>query len=266
MNMDIEGDTLFDSTSVLNELSTVKFAAKTDNDRTEYRKFHGNGSKTIRRPNFFIGVRLAGIEAEVNELQYSIKEKYEVITESPIDVSKCLTSSKKMHLTAFVLSLPEERLNDAVDLLQRFQERINDMFNIETSVISLDRVCLIKDKVIYISPNQDHNISKLKELLNEMYLSFYNEGFLLDHRPTEWIHNWLPHATIAKTSADRKTGRQISFTRPLITDFEYALRGREVQLTTIDLLEMSTIDEYGYYTSYASILFPCELTKQPPPP
>jgi hypothetical protein len=73
--------------------------------------------------------------------------------------------------------------------------------------------------------------------------------------PDQWIEKWLPHATIAKTSADWKNGRKIKFHRELVSTFRTAFDGHQVSLDRVDLLEMTQTDCDGYYKSHGTIRF-----------
>ena len=57
--------------------------------------------KVILRPNFFVGVKLDGMDEKVIEVQNKIFSFAQ-----PVNISKTFTSSKKMHLTGIPLVVP----------------------------------------------------------------------------------------------------------------------------------------------------------------
>ena len=71
--------------------STSEVSISASISRTEKRK---RVVLPKQRPNFFVGVKLEGMEEKVMEVQNKILDEAK-----PLDVSKTFTSSKKMHLT-----------------------------------------------------------------------------------------------------------------------------------------------------------------------
>lgn len=72
---------------------------------------------------------------------------------------------------------------------------------------------------------------------------------------TEDNDDWVAHATIGKTSADRKNGKRLSFYRGDYEPLSSILEGLEVPVASLDLLSMQEMDDMGYYNSYATINF-----------
>jgi AKAP7 2'5' RNA ligase-like domain len=114
---------------------------------------------------------------------------------------------------------------------------------------------------MYIAPDEaDQGLTYLKGVVQQLFEKFQEKELLqpryLKLSSEKWIDGWLPHATIAKTSADRKNGKKIKFNRELILKYESAFDGLKIPLKRIDLLEMAKMDDEGYYKSHAGIVFP----------
>ena len=211
---------------------------------------------TLTRPNYFVGVKLNVDCSLVRDVQKSIVE-VNLEQQMTLDISKCMTPVEKMHFTAFVLTLStEEEVLAAGEALADCQQCIN-----APATITLGDIELIGKQVLYISPKQDAGFDALRATFHRIFQSFQRRNLLQQlpvgsMDPDAWIEKWLPHATIAKTSADRKNGRKIKFHRELTANCRSAFDGLQISLERIDLLEMTKMDDEGYYKSHCTIRFP----------
>lgn len=242
------------------------------------------------RPNYFVAIRLAcPVFADV---LLAIQDQ--VIQRAP-HLCKCRMHPKKLHLTCFVLTLgTTEQIDKAAICLEAFQAKlVESMSDVERKEIHFNSVGNFTNKVLYASPTEDDVVTKLALITRQLEDYFAEQGLLAK---TQSIKNtWQPHATILKTSYDRKNGRKIKINAQdcagLDTYFNHPLSGMEVDsntdgadstkaetvkdlsagsvagsgigaspgirvpLTTIDLLSMQEVQEDGYYRSYAKIFF-----------
>lgn len=191
---------------------------------------------TSRRqiPNYFIAIRLKSnvLQALFEDFQRRVViEKYKYTR----------TSSKRIHLTLFVLSLKEG------EEVEKAKELFRDC-NIDLTLSSdlmLGDVTFFGNKVLKIDVIKDELYQKINEIGKILHDKFTEHGLIQDH---VWS-SWEPHVTIAKTSADRKNYKKLKFDKDMINGEEKSFHQFPVPFTTIDMLLMSGVDDDGYYKS-----------------
>ena len=163
-------------------------------------------------------------------------------------------------LLAFVLTLSKEQVPLAAEALLACQQEL-----LAPAAITLGTTKRIGNKVIYVSPKTDNSgfqtLGNVLRVIFERFSPFFgdSEENKVCITADEWYQQWLPHATIAKTSADQKNGRRIKFHQEHITSCETEFLDMEINLNRLDLLEMAKVDADGYYKSVATIRFPSSI-------
>ena len=157
-----------------------------------------------------------------------------------------------------MLTLNKEQVPLAAEALLSCQQEL-----LAPTTITLGKTQRIGNKVIYIAPKTEETgfqrLGNVLRVIFERLTPFFgdNEENKVRFTSDQWYHQWLPHATIAKTSADQKNGRQIKFYQEHITNCETEFLDMEINLNRLDLLEMAKVDSSdGYYKSVATIIFP----------
>jgi hypothetical protein len=204
-------------------------------------------------PNFFFGVRLLSppFYDRISAIQS------EIVSNAP-QLRKCLTSPKKLHLTCFVLELPcNEDVQAAIDSFQNCETAILGTLRDvapPNRILRFNSLSAFGKNVLFAAPIEDNVVHALQEVTSILSNCLMERGLYQEKSP---VKKWTPHATIAKTSADRKNGRKLSI---LKKDYESCRNKFDdgdnlvaVQLTTLDLLSMTEMDADGYYKSYAQI-------------
>ena len=225
---------------------------------------------SIARPNFFVGIRLAcPLFADA-----IVSIQNHVIRNAP-HLQKCRMDPQKLHLTCFVLALTNsEQIQKAAQCLLEFQDELSSMLAvIENKYVSFNSMGNFSTKVLYAEPVQDEVMATLAAITVQLEARFIACD-LIQHYPGVG-RPWCPHATILKTSYDRKNGNKLKIRPPDYAGMDRYLQLSEerscsvdamdldpipvkdirVQLTTIDLLSMQEIQSDGYYRSYAHINF-----------
>jgi hypothetical protein len=107
--------------------------------------------------------------------------------------------------------------------------------------------------VLFVEPLDDEVLGCLRIITNLIRNRFYECGLLSSLKDAS---DWAPHATIAKTSADRRNGRKLKILEEDVIDFHrYFEEDIPVALSTIDLLSMTHPPQMdGYYQSMSSNL------------
>jgi AKAP7 2'5' RNA ligase-like domain len=232
---------------------TARFHVYHTKSKVMKQKCVSSGIEIEKRPNFFVGIKLDGLVEKVDALQAQLRNDARNL--HGVDISKTLTSSKKMHFTAFVMALNnEDQIAEAGAILSEIKLD-------RSASVMLTKVELIGTNVMYIAPDkEDAGFLYMKSVVRRLFERFQEKKLVqfrnLNMPPDQWIDQWLPHATIAKTSADRRNGRKIKFCKELIGQYEDYFEGLRIPLHRIDLLEMGRNDDDGYYRSHASTQFP----------
>lgn len=206
-------------------------------------------------PNYFIGIRLNCpiFQQKIESIQDEVKAK------SP-RLSRCMTSSRKLHITSFVLELRSPMdIEQAIYSFESCASSIKALIDgVSDKVLQFDSLNRFGSSVLFAAPVMDDNLLCLKDISTLVGKSF-NEIGLLSSDQVRKLSSWKPHVTIAKTSADRsKAGRMLKI---LTSDYESCscanIFSKEspaiVPFTTIDLLSMQEVDDDGYYRKLASI-------------
>ena len=155
------------------------------------------------------------------------------------------------------MTLTKEQIPLAAEALLACQQELST-----PTSITLGKTQRIGNKVIYVAPKiEDAGFQRLESILRiifERFTPFFDdqEKNKMCLSPDKWYQQWLPHATIAKTSADQKNGRRIKFHHEHIASCETEFLDMEINLDRLDLLEMTKVDVEGYYKSVATIRFP----------
>lgn len=208
------------------------------------------------RPNYFIGFRLT--HPRFMEIVDGIHNSIRI---SHPHLSKCITPSNKLHITGIVMELEsEEQIATAVSRLQSCASMIDDIIrpigevtlNSRKFSLPMGKIEAFGSRVLYIDPIPSIEMDALRQIQQIIYDSFqsHEPKFRLDCTNESWI----PHATIMKTSADKKNGRRLKIPKDDFTIYECRLDLR-VPFLSIDLLSMQEKDATGYYKSYSSIAF-----------
>eukprot|EP00602_Paraphysomonas_sp_CaronLab_P005837 CAMPEP_0185038100 /NCGR_PEP_ID=MMETSP1103-20130426/33328_1 /TAXON_ID=36769 /ORGANISM="Paraphysomonas bandaiensis, Strain Caron Lab Isolate" /LENGTH=243 /DNA_ID=CAMNT_0027576373 /DNA_START=184 /DNA_END=915 /DNA_ORIENTATION=- len=201
-------------------------------------------------PIFFVGIRLSG--QEIRDCVESIQEY--IRNRSP-HLKNCFVSSKKIHLTCFVMHLSrQDEIDMAVSSLMECQESIRGILShIPTPrrlfFNNLDR---FKSNVLHAVPVQSDALDALRNITVCIYDKFKENGIIKDSSIEKYIHSWKPHLTIAKVSAGRNWGKKLRILPADYDGFE-SFEPKAAALTTIDLLKMTEMSDDGYYKSYANI-------------
>jgi hypothetical protein len=184
-------------------------------------------------PNYFIAIRLKS-----DTLQGLVDDFQERVVTGKF--LKTRTSSKKMHLTLFVMRL------DGVEAIERAKEVFRECqvdLNVSSNLL-LSKVTFFGNKVMKIDVIKDDLYQQLERISYSLYEKFAECG-LIQKTIGSWT--WEAHATIAKTSADRKNFKKLKFPKEILEGEDDSFYNFPVKLTTIDLLQMNEIDEDGYY-------------------
>jgi 2'-5' RNA ligase len=200
------------------------------------------GKKKKLLPNFFIGIRLPGIEQDVKDLQLKLSSIHP-------DIARHFTPIKKMHITLFVLTLTSpEMISKAATLLSQFETRL-----LANAYVALDKLQSFGSNVLYISVKEDDTFCALRQLCAEIHEVFSDNGFFDENACSRQKFDWIPHATIAKVRKSKK-----KFDMRKFNSFSQigTIAEKAIVLETIDLLEMSRTDDSGYFKSHMSIKFP----------
>lgn len=155
------------------------------------------------RPNFFVGIRLQC--QSFAEVIVDIQDR--VIQRAP-HLHKCRMDARKLHLTSFVLSLTDvEQVNKAVECLNTYQNELtNVMMSLERKELTFNSIGNFTTKVLFAAPEQDDVMKILALVTAQLEARFVEEGLIQDIGVTR---PWHPHATILKTSYDRKAGNKL---------------------------------------------------------
>lgn len=202
----------------------------------------------ISRPNFFVALRLSQLEKIVSRIQNKIKAKCP-------ELSRCMTSPKKVHLTFFVMELRSiDQINNAVTCFYECKEDLRELFPRPLSCLKFSRLNTFGRKVLFVAPSDSATLQKLNIFVRRCYDRFLDAGLVHNNS-----FNYKPHATIAKLSADRKLNRKArkqGFQLEHCDGLEEELScGVDCDLVDVDLLSMSEHAEDGYYKSYGNIKF-----------
>ena len=197
----------------------------------------------MSRPNYFLGIKLNTLEfqAKVSSIQAGILERNPALR-------KCFTQAKKLHITHFVMTLQEDQVEKAANVLSDCQPLIDELFCECVLELRFNSFGSFRKNVLFTHPEQSPTLDALQILTQRLQEKFREHNLLL-----ETNNDWKPHVTIAKTSADRRHGRKLKIRAEDYDGLHEILDNIDVPLTTVDLLSMQEIDESGYYKSFASV-------------
>lgn len=201
------------------------------------------------KPNFFVALRLSGtsLRDTVEAMQASI------LSVKP-DLSRCMTSSKKMHFTLFVLYLKDDdAIESAKGCLSELRPIIDSFFSARHK-FELSCLQLFGKNVVYLCPQKSDSTAALEELAYTVRDSFIRNGIIpvVESDSKSSTFKVVLHATIAKTSADRKNGRKLRIERDDIAVAETFISDLCLlpENGSMDLLKMNEMADDGYYKSY----------------
>ena len=175
------------------------------------------------RPNFFVGIRLSSD---------SLASKFSTIQDKIIErapkLHKCRMNVKKLHLTCFVLTLnSEDHIKAASDCLLNFQSYLSDIFAVASKEVSFNDINSFSTKVLFCPPVESETLSLLTEITKQLQQQFINAG-LMDCKIHHSLEKWTPHATILKTSYDRRNGRKLRIEPSHYEGCEAYLNGADI--------------------------------------
>eukprot|EP01032_Pedospumella_encystans_P007682 gene7682-9189_t len=81
------------------------------------------------------------------------------------------------------------------------------MSSVERKEVYFNSLGTFTSKVLYASPAESDTVDKLTKLIAELEGRFVEQGLLKEAQLDK--KSWQPHATILKTSYDRKNGRKL---------------------------------------------------------
>ena len=197
------------------------------------------------RPNFFVALRLTSkpLIDSVSKIQSGL------VSREP-KLSASIVKPSKLHLTFFVMHIvSREHIEKATLLVNNCQSAVDEFFPDYPSTISFRNFGNFGKKVLFLSVENGPTLDKLEQLGKYMYDKFLEAGLV----PSVG-YEFVPHVTIAKTSADKKN-KKLSILPSHFAGLESELDGNPVVLECIDLLAMTQQDEDGYYKSYGKLLF-----------
>jgi len=172
------------------------------------------------RPNFFVGIRLAspGFANAVVGVQ-------DQVLQAAPHLHKCRMDARKLHLTCFVMSLNgTEQVNMASECLRSYQDELHALVSpLEKKEVAFRSVGNFTTKVLFASPEPDEVMQTLSIVNQQLHQRFIDTGIIAS---TSSSSHWHPHATILKTSYDRKNGSKLK-----IKPEDYA--GAEVHLQSV---------------------------------
>mmetsp|Transcript_18090 Transcript_18090/g.18151 ORF Transcript_18090/g.18151 Transcript_18090/m.18151 type:complete len:250 (+) Transcript_18090:248-997(+) len=231
---------------------------------------HPLPKKIVKRPNFFVALRLndPSLHSIVDDIQD------EICSYCP-DLARHMTTSKKLHLTFFVMHL--ETASDKDKASQCLQDCLQDIESIFPSSRELNtdnptanslifkRLKSFGKRVLYLSPEESPQLVSLTLLVERCYSRFVAAG-LLNEEGSESSNKVLftPHATVAKI-AHRPRGKgsvKLSIEKKYWNDLQCPgsvslQEGFTTTVKEIDLLSMMEKDSDGvYYRSYSQICLP----------
>lgn len=240
------------------------------------------------KPNYFIAFRLQSpdLRCRFFELQNQI------VARSP-KLNKCKTSEDKIHFTGFVLSLNSAtEVDEAIACFSSCTDIVRNLVSECRSqkIVSFGKLNSFGKKALYLEPLDSPALDMLHNIVISMRNEFLGDRWNLsscidpsflslkstltgDQTSTNTTtappsampspeagkkFHWVPHATVMKTSADRKNGRSLEIK---ITDYEgleSMIDGIDVSLCTVELLYMGDVEPDGYYKIISTISL-CDL-------
>jgi 2'-5' RNA ligase len=209
----------------------------------------------MKVPNFFIGFQLYSKEFQstVENIQLSL-----ISNDRAPQLNKCITPATKLHFTCMIMSLNHnEDIQNAINCFESCKMRIIEIILSHQSTvfeIEFTKFSTFNQKVLYLDPNESQTINILHQIQSSIEEEFYDSKWKLFHCLGTRRNNsiWIPHVTIAKTSADRKNGRSLSIKSILYDGLEEKLSKIKVPVVSVDLLSMREIDSDGYYKRYST--------------
>lgn len=147
-------------------------------------------------PNYFVGIRLHGLEPRVDEL-------HDRLIRAHPELQYYVTSSKRLHFTCFTLSLSsEEDVERAVQCLQECKPIVNEIFETDRfKSVSFSQLDDFPENVLYLKASESESMSRLERMTSCLKIKFNEIGLLGALREDE---RWTPHMTIAKKSKNLK--------------------------------------------------------------
>jgi hypothetical protein len=155
------------------------------------------------------------------------------------------------------LNLKEDIIN-AINCFESCKQKIFEIISSQQSILHVEfnKFSTFNHKVLYLEPNETHSIYILNQIQSCIEDEFNRPKWKLGHcLDTRRNSAWIPHLTIAKTSADRKNGRNLSIKSVYYDGLEEKLNGVKVPVVSVDLLSMREMDGDGYYKRYSSLKF-----------
>ncbi|KAI8589194.1 kinase A anchor protein [Geranomyces variabilis] len=142
-----------------------------------------------QQPNHFLSMRLKGEELEKNFRAFygQTAERYPKLRPFLIDPAT-------MHLTMFVMHLPNDRVERAGELLKSAKPLLDSHFQSRAPDIHLTGASTFGNRVVYATPSPLRDLEILNNLQKELQIRFRDDGInLVGNRP-----QWTPHCTLMK--------------------------------------------------------------------
>jgi 2'-5' RNA ligase len=210
------------------------------------------------RPNYFIGFKLTH-----PEFVHVIKDVQAAMLSTHPHLGKCITSADKLHITSVVMGLKNtDELSAAISCFKDCQPRILEAIgSLGPFHINFGKISSFGSKVLFLEPLSDESSTIMRVIHRLFEESFLNHEPKLSIDRKGELDEWIPHATIMKTSADKRNGRRLSIPKDdfLINEDRIQM---SVPVVSIDLLSMTEKDASGYYKSYASIEFDADHARK----
>lgn len=202
-------------------------------------------------PTHFVAFRLQSdaFAAKVVELQQALVHE----ARAP-HLRKCLTSARKLHFTCFVMALIKPL--DVEMAINCFHSLRDDVWEIAhrdnyPKQVVFEKLSTFGKSVLYLEATDCPALDMLREI-DQLSKARFAELPML-HGESRLQTPWTPHATVAKTSADRKNGRRLRITTEDFDGLHSIIQNEPATVTSLDLLSMTEVDVDGYYRRCASI-------------
>ncbi|KAI8815972.1 kinase A anchor protein [Fimicolochytrium jonesii] len=141
------------------------------------------------QPNYFLSLRLQGMELEKNFCSF-----YKRTAEQFAGLQSFLINPATMHLTMFVMHLPKDHIESAVDLLKDARSLLDDSLQGRAPTIHLAGASTFGNRVVYATPSPSHDLETLADLQRALQDRFRDAGIILvGNKP-----QWTPHCTLMK--------------------------------------------------------------------
>ncbi len=188
------------------------------------------------RPNFFVGIRLHGIQSQIEEFN-------SLLVSANFDLKPFFTSTKKLHITNLVMELKStEDIDTARCCLRECQPYLEDIFR-DTCEPKLEfkEIGAFPGRVLYLEPTEDIILSKLRDFSAHLHSRYAAAGLISSDSSISGSSNqWVPHLTLAKSSQSRfRKPKPSTFSLKSYSHLADSLKPIMAPLTVVELLSMA---------------------------